>query len=134
MMMPRKLVVTFVLRRIVYGKHLLAGLPQSLVGKLLRLQNCAVCLVVCAPPHLHITSILRHLLWLPVRARISCKTACLCFNAITFSTSAYLSDLLQLYSLSRSLRSSADTRLLKIPLYKCKTKGDRAFSYFGPSV
>ena len=26
------------------------------------------------------------------------------------------------------------TRLLKIPFYKCKTKGDRAFSYFGPSV
>ena len=33
---------------------------------------------------------------------------------------------------SRSLRSSADT--LKIPLNKCKTKDDRAFSYSGPSV
>ena len=29
---------------------------------------------------------------------------------------------------------NADTCLLKIPLYKCKTNGDRAFSYFGPSV
>ena len=45
---------------------------------------------------------------------------------------AYLSDLPHLYSPSRSLRSSADIRLLKIPLYKCKTKGDRAFSYSGP--
>ena len=46
----------------------------------------------------------------------------------------YLSDLLHLYSPSRSLHSSADTRLLKIPLYKCKMEGDHVFSYFGPSV
>ena len=113
---------------------LLAGLPQSLVGKLQRVQNSAARLAVCALPHVYITPILRHLHWLPVRARISYKTACLCFNAITSSTPAYLSDLLHLYSSSRSLRSSADIRLLKSPLYKCKTKGDRAFSYFGPSV
>ena len=67
-------------------------------------------------------------------SNISYKTACLCFNAITSSTPAYLSDLLHLYCPSRSLRSIADTCLLKIPLYKCKTKGDRAFLYFGPSV
>ena len=105
-----------------------------LVSKFHRIQNCAARLVVCAPPHVHITQILRHLHWLPVRARISYKTACLCFHAITSSTPAYLSDLLHLCSLSRSLCSSADTRLLKIPLYKCKTKADRAFSSFGPSV
>ena len=74
----------------------------------------------------------KYLHWLPVRARISCKTACLRVNTITSSISANLSDLLHLYS--PSLCSSADTRLLKIPLYKCKTKGDRAFSYLGPSV
>ena len=91
-------------------------------------------LVVRAPPHIHITPVLRHFHWFLVRARISYKTACLCFNAITSSTPAYFSDLLHLYSPSRPLRSSADTRPLKIPLYKCKTKKDRAFSYFGPSV
>ena len=41
---------------------------------------------------------------------------------------------IRLHSSSRSLRFSADTRLLEIPLYRCKTKGDRAFSYSGPSV
>ena len=112
----------------------LAGLPQSLVGKLQRVQNSAARLIVRALPHVHITPILRHLHWLPVRAWISCKTACLCFNAITSSTLAYLSDLLHLYSPSRSLRSSADIRLIKIQLYRCKIKGDRTFSYFGPSV
>ena len=112
----------------------MASLPQSLVGKLQRVQNSATRLVHRALLHVHITPVLRHLHWLPVRARLSYKTACLCFNAITFSTLAYLSDLLHLYSPSRSLRSSIDTRLLKMPCYKCQTKGDRAFSYFGPSV
>ena len=77
---------------------------------------------------------LRHLHWSPIRARISYKTPRLCFNAVTSSTPAYLSDRLHLYSPSRSIRSCADTRLLKIPLYKRKTKAGRAFSYFGPSV
>ena len=130
----KTLVVSLVLSHIDLCNSLMAGLPQSLVGKLQRAQNSAARLVVRALPHVYITPILRHLHWLPVRARISYKTACLCFNAITSSTPAYLSDLLHLYSPSRSLRSSADIRLLKIPLYKCKTKGDRAFSYFGPSV
>ena len=128
------LVVFLVLSRIDYCNSLLAGFPQSLVSKLQRVQNHVARLVVRVLPHVHIAPILRLLNWLPVRARISYKTACLCFNAITSSTSAYLSDLLHLYSPSRSLRSRADTRLLKIALRKCKTKGDRAFSYFGPSV
>ena len=130
----KTLVISFILSCIDYYNSLQTGLPQFLVGKLQRIQNCAAHLVVCATSHVHITPVLRHLYWLPVRARISHKTACLCFNAITSSTPAYLSDLLHLYSPSQSLYSSADTSLLKFPLYKCKTKGDHAFSYFGPSV
>ena len=117
------------------SNSLLDGLPQSVVGKFQRVQNCAVRLVIRAPPHVHTTPILGHLHWLPVRAWISNKIVCLCFNAITSSTPAYLSDLpIYLYSPSQSLRSSTDNCLLKIPICKCKTKGDCAFSYFGPSV
>ena len=98
-----------------------------------RVQNSAARLVVHALPHVHVTPVLRHSHWFPVRARISCKIVRLCFNAITSST-LLISDLLHLHSPSRSLRPSADTRRLKIPLYKYKTKGDRAFPYFGPFV
>ena len=132
-MMPLKLLLFLSYSHALTIATLLAGLPHSLVSKLQRVQNCATHLVVRAPPHVHTTPILRHLHWLPVRTRISYKTACFCFNAITSSTPAYVSHLLHLYSPSRSLRSRANTRLLKIPLYKCKTKGDRAFSYFRPS-
>ena len=63
--------VSFVFSCIDYCNSLLAGLPQSLVGKLQRVKNCAARLVVRAPPHVHITPILRHLHWLPARAQFS---------------------------------------------------------------
>ena len=107
---------------------------MSLISKLQRIQNCAACLVVRASSSVHITPILKQLHWSPVKTRISYKIACLFFNAINYSTPAYLSDLLHLYSSSRSLRSSADICLLKLPLYRCNTKGDRAFSYSDPPV
>ena len=55
----KTLVVSLVLSRIDYFNSVLAGLPQSLIGKLQRVQNCAARIVVRAPPHVHITPILR---------------------------------------------------------------------------
>jgi len=125
---------TLVLSWIDYCNSLLVGLPLSLISKPQRVQNCAARLVVCASPNVHTTPILAQLHWLPVQIRTSYKIACLCFSSINFSTTAYLSDILYLYSPARPLRSIADTRLLKLPLYEHKTKGDRAFSHFDPSV
>ena len=48
------------------------------------------------------------------------------------STPQYLADLLQIYTPSRTLRSTADTRKLKIPLFKKKYSGQRSFSCEGP--
>ena len=68
--------------------------------------NCAAYLVVRAPPHVHITPILRHLHWVPVRVWVIIG-----LHASVSTPSPppplLISDLLQLYSPSRSLRSSA---------------------------
>ena len=47
---------------------------------------------------------------------------------------SYLSELLHLYSPSRSLRSSSDTRTLKIQRFNRKSHGFRTFSHFGPHI
>ena len=47
---------------------------------------CAARLIVHALPHVHVTPVLRHTHWFPVRARISYNIVSLCFNAITSST------------------------------------------------
>ena len=97
LMMPRKLLLFLSYSHALTVETLfLAGLPQPLVGKLQRVQNSTARLVVRAPPHVHVTPVLRHLHWLPVRARISYQTAYLCSNDITSSTLDYLSDYLHL--------------------------------------
>jgi exonuclease III len=129
-----KLVVSLVLSRLDYCNALLAGLPQSLIQKLQRVQNCAARLVLRVPRREHVTPLLRMLHWLPVEARIIYKISCLCFHAINTSTPSYLSELLHMYCPSRTLRSSSDTCRLRIPVCKYKTKGDRAFCHVGPST
>ena len=62
------------------------------------------------------------------------KVARMCFSAINGSGPAYLSELLQVYTPSRTLRSSSDTRVLEIQQYKRKTRGFRTFSCFGPHI
>ena len=58
----------------------------------------------------------------------------MCFSAINGSGPAYLSELLHVYIPSLTLRSSSDTRMLKIQQYKRKTHGFRTFSRFGPHI
>ena len=52
------------------------------------------------------------------------------FSAITGSAPSYLSDLSFLYTLSRTLRSSSDTRLLRVQRYKRKTPGQFPVFFF----
>ena len=69
---------------------------------------------------------------LPVQARVDYKLSTICHNFFSGSSPAYLSGLLTLYTPSRQLRSSADTRTLRIPHVKTKTFGQRSVSYFAP--
>ena len=66
--------------------------------------------------------------------RIKYKVACVCFNAMHGSGPAYLSELLHVYTQSRTIRSSSDTHMLKIQQYRRKSHGFRAFSCFGPHI
>ena len=47
---------------------------------------------------------------------------------------AYLSELLYVWTPPHTLRSSSDTRMLKIQQYKRKSRGFRALSCFGPHI
>ena len=51
---------------------------------------------------------------------------------INGSGPTYLSELLHIYTPSRTLRSSSDSRMFKIQHYKRKTHGFRTYTYFGP--
>ena len=108
------------------------GTPNSVIQPLQKIQNFAARLVLLAPHHHHSTH-LEKLHWLPTSEHIKYKVACMCFNDINGSGPAYLSELLQVYTMSNTLPSSSDTRILKIQ-YKCKTHGFHTFSCFGPNI
>ena len=65
---------------------------------------------------------------------IDFKLASLCFKFLNGSAHTYLSDLLHLYTLSRQVRSSANTRVFRIPSFHTKSSGQRSFSYRAPAT
>ena len=125
------LVTSYILARLDYCNCLLMGTPNSVIQPLQKIQNFAE---DSFSWHQHSTPLLEKLHWLPISERIKYKVACMCFNAINGSGPAYLSELLHVYTLSRTLRSSSDNRMLKIQQYKRKCHGFRAFSCFGPHI
>ena len=114
--------------------RLLMGTPDSVIQPLQKIQNFATRLVLLAPRHHHSTPLLEKLHRLPISQRVKYKVTCMCFNAMNGSGPAYLSELLHVNTPCRTLRSSSDTRMLKIQQYKRKSHGFRAFSCFKPHI
>ena len=125
----KTLVTSYILSWLDYCNCLLMGTSNSVIQPLQKIQNFAARLV-----HHHSIPLLEKLHWLPISERIKYKVACVCFSAISGSGPAYLSELLHVYTPSRTLRSSSDTRMLEIQQYKRKIHDFRAFSCFGPHI
>ena len=125
----KTLISAFILSRIDYCNSLLAGCPKQLIHKLQKVQNSAARLICRTPKSDHISPVLHTLHWLPVEQRVEYKLLLLAFKFVNNNGPSYLSDLLIFYISSRQLRSSSDTRLLRIPSFRLKSFGQRKFSY-----
>ena len=123
---------SYILSRLNYCNCLLMGAPSSLIQPLQKAQNFAARLSLMAPRHHHSTPLLKKLHWLLISERIEYKVACMSCHATSGSGPTYLSELLHIYTPSRTFRSSSDSRILKIQQYKRKTHGFRTFTCFGP--
>ena len=128
----RSLVNAYVVSRLDYCNSLLAGLPDCLLKKLQRVQNCAARLVKKLPWRSRITRYLRELHWLPIVERIKFKILLLTYKALNNLSPRYLKDIFHYYCPPRALRSSSRKLLV---VRRTRTKyGTRALSNFGPKL
>ena len=128
----KTLMCSLVLSRLDYANSLLANCPQHSIQRLQKVQNSAARLTLKLRKTDSITPALKQLHWLPIQARIIYKLCLHCHNFFHVSTPVYFSDLLSIYTPSRTLRSSDDNFLLNIPRTRTKTYGERAFSFAAP--
>ena len=128
-----KLAVSLILSGLDYCISLHAGIPDNKLNKLHRIQNHAARLVLRKSRHASATALLRTLHWLPVKARIQNKIACLFSVYLSEQYATIYFDLLHSYCPSRTLHS-LDTSLLTVPCFSLETFWKRPSSVFGPTV
>ena len=102
-------------------------MPDKYLQKLQRVQNACARLIMCGRKYDHVTPLLRELHWLPIKERIKFKLLVLTYRSLCGEAPKYLSDLLQPYIPTRSLRSQ-DSLLLVVPKTRLHLYGDRAFA------
>ena len=130
-----QLMVSLVLSKMDYCNSILAGIPQLLLSKLQRVQNCAAKVCMRKKKSDHVTPLLKSLHWLPVSERINYKIAMMVFKHFQGTTPSYISDLLQEPPKhTHNTRSSSDPTLLGQPVKKLVTYGERSFQYYGPLI
>jgi hypothetical protein len=131
----KRLVTALILSRLDYCNAALAGLPESTIRPLQRVQNAAARLIANTKSRDHITPVLMRLHWLPIKSRIIYKL-CLQMHLIhTNQRPDYMAEMVQLTAACSSrpgLRSAGHLQYRKPAL---KTKfGERAFSHAGPAA
>ncbi len=122
-----------ILSRLDYCNSLYLGIPAVLLNRLQLLQNATTRLLTGTKKQVSVSPVLASLHWLPVHFRVQFKVLLYVFKALHGLAPEYISDMIQVYTTTRPLRSSQKF-LLKVPKSRLKSKGDRAFSVAAPRL
>ena len=108
----RSLVQSIVIARLDYCNSVCIGLPMDRLQRLQLVQNSAVHVISQTKRYTSITPILNELRWLPINKRCQFKILLLTLKSLNGCAKEYLWDMLNVYMLNRSLRSTAFTSLV----------------------
>ena len=121
------LVHAMVTSRIDYCNALLYGLPQTMLKRLQRVQNCAARLICRRKKHDNVTPLLKELHWLPIHVRPTYKLLTIAYSVMHGLAPEYFAELLDRHHPGRVLRS-ASVELFSVPFSQTVRHGDRRFS------
>jgi hypothetical protein len=124
----RSLVQSIIMSRLDYCNSLLINIPATLTNKLQRVQNICARLITGAKRHEEITPVLCDLHWLPIVRRSQYKLLVYVYKAIHRTAPKYLTDMLDIYQPSRSLRSETKMYIRPVTV-KNVTYGERQFGW-----
>lgn len=128
-----RLIHAFIISHLDYCNGLLYGTPSSDLLRLQTVQNTAARLTTLKKKSEHITPTLKKLHWLPVILRIKFKILLTIYKIINGLAPSFLTDLLQIQTEERNLRSSTTTKLYT-PRSRTITYGERAFAICAPKM
>ena len=129
-----RLVCSLITSKLDYCNSLFAGITDTQINKIQQVQNNAARLVTKTHKREHITPVLKHLHWLPIRHRIEYKIATTAYQCLyEQSYPQYLKNLIIPYTPSRSLRSSTKN-MLKHQRTQLKNYGQRALPSLAAKV
>ena len=103
------------------------------INQIQKLQNFAAKVCLSKSLYEHVTPCLIELHWLPISFRINYKIAVLTFKCLHGLAPTYLSELIEEYHPTRTLRSSSQ-KLLKKKIVKFEKLGKKSFSFSAPEV
>ena len=127
------LVHAFISSKLDYCNSLLYGVPKFQLEKLQHVQNADARLITQSCKYDHITPVLINLHWLPVEYRVKFKLLLLTFKALNELAPKYLTEMIEYYTPSRTLRSSS-AFLLKQVRFNLQSYGEKSFTISAPML
>lgn len=131
----KQLMSALVLSHLDYSNGILANFPAATLRPMQVVQNFAARVALKRSRKCEAKACLRYLHWLPIEARSIFKICTMVYKCLHHTAPTYLGNRLHIKEHRRLTRQSvtnSEAITLEEPFNRCRTFGDRAFSYTGP--